>query len=119
MLESGDAVQHLDLHLLGHRGREALDVQLLGVQPHRLDEQLMARLVGKGHHLCLDAGAVARADALDNAGIYRAAVEICADYLVRALVGVGQVAHGGVARRIDRRERERLDLLVAPLKLHL
>ena len=118
VLESRQRVQHCDLHVLRQGGGEALDVELFRVQPHRLDEQLVPRLVGKGHDLRLDGRAVARADALDHAGVDRAAVEVRADDGMRALVGIGQVAHGLVFDRVRGGKRERLDLRVARLQLH-
>ena len=119
MLEAGYGVQHLDLHLLGHGAGEALDVEFERVEAHRLDEELVARLVREGHDLRLDARAVARPGAGDYAGVERAAVEARADDLVRALVGVGEVALRAVYGRVLGREGERLRLIVAGLRLHL
>ena len=119
VLEPRQRVQHLDLHILRQGGGEALNVELLRVQPHRFDEQLVARLVGEGHDLRLDRRAVARSDALDHAGVDWAAVEVRADDGMRALVGIGQVAHGLVLDRVCGGKRERLDLLVARLQLHV
>ena len=118
VLESRQRVQHLDLHILRQGGGEALNVELLRVEPHRFDEQLVARLVGEGHDLRLDRRTVARADTLDHAGVDRAAVEVCADDGMRALVGVGEVADGLVFDRLHGGKGERLDLLVARLQLH-
>ena len=119
MLQAGYRVQHLNLHLFGQRRGEALNIKLLRVKPHRLDKELVPRLVCKGHDLRLNAGAVARADALNDAGVYRAAVEIVADDLMCALVGVGEVAYRAVIRDCLGREGEGLRLGVAGLKLHL
>ena len=118
-LQAGDSVQHLDLHLFGQRRGEALDIQLLRVEPHRLDKELVPRFVGKGHDLRLDARAVARADALDDAGVYRAAVKVAADDLMCALVCVGEVTDRAVIRNFISREGEGLGLSVAGLELHL
>ena len=118
VIEPGQRVQHRDLHILRQGGGEALNVELFRVQPHRLDEQLVPRLVGEGHDLRLDGRAVARADALDHAGVDGAAVEVRADDFMRALVGIGQVAHGLVFDRVRGGKRERLDLRVARLQLH-
>ena len=118
VLEPRQRVQHLDLHILRKGGGEALNVELLRVEPHRLDEQLVARLVGEGHDLRLDRRAVARSDALDHAGVDRAAVEVCADDGMCALVGIGKVADSLVFDRVRGGKRERLDLLVARLQLH-
>ena len=119
VLESRQRVQHLDLHILRQGGGEALNVELLRVEPHRFDEQLVARLVGEGHDLRLDRRAVARADTLDHAGVDRAAVEVRADDGMCALVGVGEVADGLVFDRLHGGKGERLDLLVARLQLHV
>ena len=87
----------------------------------------MAVLVGKAAHLVLDAGAVARAGALDVAAHHGGEVQVFPDNAVRFLVGVGQVAHGAVAQRkgharvrIARhgQEGERHDGVVAGLGLH-
>ena len=118
VLEPRQCVQHRDLHILRQGGGEALNIELFRVQTHRLDEQLVARLVGEGHDLRLDRRAVARADALDHAGVDRAAVEVRADDGMRALVGIGQVAHGLVFDRVRGGKRERFDLRVARLQLH-
>ena len=119
VLEPRQRVQHLDLHILRKGGGEALNVELLRVEPHRFDEQLVARLVGEGHDLRLDRRAVARSDALDHAGVDRAAVEVCADDGMCALVGIGKVADSLVFDRVRGGKRERLDLLVARLQLHV
>ena len=52
----------------------------------------MALLVAKAHHLVLDRRAVARAAAVDHAGVHRRAIEAAADNLVGRLVGERQVA---------------------------
>ena len=117
MLQPGERVQHLDLHLLGEAGGKALDVDLLRVQTHRLQKELVALLVRERHDLRLDARAVARPHALDHAGVDRAAVEIFADDRVRAFVRVGQPAGDAVFGRVLRLEAERFDLLVAGLHL--
>ena len=93
-------------------------IEFLGVKPHRLDEKLVARLILKGHYLCLDARAVAGADALDNAGVYRAAVDVIKNDLMRFFVRVGKIANRLVLRRRCGLERKALRLGVALLKLH-
>ena len=75
-------MQHFKLYLLRQRRRKPLDVKLLGVQSHRLNKYLMTGLVLKGHYLRLDARTVAGSYALDDAGVYRTAVEIFTDYSV-------------------------------------
>ena len=55
-------------------------------------------LVGEAHDLVFDAGAIARAAALDLAGVHRGAVQVGADDLVDSLVGVRDV-HGDLRER--------------------
>ena len=61
-----DGVEHGQLHLLGHAGEKALDIDLAGVPALRLQEELVALLVGKAHDLFLKAGAVARPGGVDG-----------------------------------------------------
>src|SRR5438876_5546785 len=58
----------------------------------RLDEHLMALLVGEANDLVLDGRAVARSRRLDLARVHRCAVQVGADHPVRELAGVGEVA---------------------------
>ena len=117
-LQPGYGMQHLHLHLLRHGAGKALDIELLRVQAHGLDEELVALLFGEGHHLGLDARAVARPCAGDAARIERRAVEVRADDVVRALVGVGEVAARAVHGRVRGGVGEALRLGVALLQLH-
>ena len=118
VLQSRHRVQHLQLHLLWHRGRKALHIQLLGVQPHRLDKQLVPGLVRKAHHLRLDGRAVPGANAFDDSGIDGTAVQIFPYDPVRLLVGVGQVAHRPVFRHVLCLKAEGQRIRVALLQLH-
>ena len=117
-LQSGDGVEHLHLHVLGQGGGEALDVELLGVQPHGLDEELVPGLVGEADHLVLDGGAVPGPHPLDDTGEEGGAVQVGPDHGVGALVGVGQVAHRPVLWNLPGLEGERDHRLVAGLDLH-
>ena len=99
VLQPGDGVQHRKLHVLRQAGRKALQIHLVRAEAARLQKELVARLVSKADDLRLDARTVARADARDRAVVERAAREVFADDPVRALVGVGQVAHRAVFRR--------------------
>ena len=111
-------VQHLQLYLLRHGRGEALDIEFLGIQAHRLDEQLMARLVREGHDLCLDAWAVARPNALDDPGIDRTAVQIPSDDLMGLRACPGQVADHAVLRDRFGRKREGLRFRISGLEFH-
>ena len=119
VLQPGNGVQHLDLHLLRQGGGETLNVQLLRVQPHRLDEQLMPGLVGKPHHLRLDGRTVPGPHALDDAAVNGAAVQILPDDAVGLLIGVGEVAHRPVLRRLCCLKAEGQGRGVSLLNFHL
>ena len=118
VLQPRDGVQHGKLHLLRQARGQALQVQLVRPEAARLQEELVARLVGEADDLRLDARAVARADAGDGAVEQRAAVQILADDGVRALVRPRQPAHGLIFRRLTGGKRERLRIVVAALDLH-
>ena len=77
----------------------------------------MARAVGEAHHLVLDRGAVARADALDLAGVQGRPVQVGADQVVPGRRGVGDVAHDLRLRDSFGQGRERLRRVVARLDL--
>ena len=118
VLQAGHGVQHLNLNFLRQGGGEPLNVQLLRVQPHGLNKQLVPGLVGEPHHLRLDRRAVPWADPLDDAAVNGAAIQILPDDPVCFLVGVGEVAYRPVLRRLFRLEAEGQGRGVALLKLH-
>ena len=101
MREAGNRVEKRDLDVHGHARRHALHVNFSGVQPLRLQKELVALLIGKAQDLRLDGRAVARPNALDNAVRHGGAVEIVAQDSMRFLVRVGEKA-------IDLRERGRI-----------
>ena len=55
---------HLLLHFHRQRGRHAVDVNLVGIQPFRLEEELMLLLIRKPHHLVFNRRAIPRPDAV-------------------------------------------------------
>ena len=61
-------------------------------QTLRLNKNLMAVFIGKTMNLILNRRAITRTDALNFAAEHRAAIEILADDLMCALIGVGDVA---------------------------
>src|SRR4029077_15485042 len=63
-LEPGDGAYELALHVEGQAGGDAVGINLLRVQTLGLYKNLVRVLVREPHHLVLDRGAVARADAL-------------------------------------------------------
>jgi hypothetical protein len=82
-LASGHRVHDRVLHILGQRGRDAVAVDLVGVERLRLEEDMVFAAIGEAHDLVLDRGAVARAAlCIDLAGVHRRAVEVRADEFV-------------------------------------
>jgi len=75
-------------------------------------------LVGEGHDLGLNAGAVTGPYAFDHAGVYGAAVQVFSYYPVGFLIGVGEPAHGLVFRLYAGFEGKRLRVRVTGLQLH-
>ena len=106
VLQAGEGVEHLHLHILGQGGGKALEVELLRIEPHGLQKQLVAGLFRKAHHLVLNGGAVAGPHPLDHPGKEGGAVKVGADDSVGALVGIGQIAHRPVFRAPVRQEGE-------------
>ena len=92
VFQSADRPQKCQLDIFRQRGRHALQIILLGFQPHRLYEKLMPRLVGKADNFGFDRRAVAGADTLDLSGEQRRTVKIFPNDAVGFLVGIGDVA---------------------------
>ena len=117
-LQPRDGVEQLHLHLLGQGGGEPLDVQLLGVQAHGLDEELVPGLVREAGDLGLNGGAVPGAHPLDDPAVHGGAVQVLPDDPVGLLVGVGEVAHCTVHRLFPGLEGEGQGVGVPLLELH-
>ncbi len=92
ILEAGDRMHDVELHVERQRRRDAVRIDLERRQPFGLDENLVARAIGEPHDLVLDRRAVARSNAFDGTRIERRAVESLANDLVRALRRVRDVA---------------------------
>src|SRR5258706_9639156 len=87
------------------RGRDAVQVEPGMRETLRLDEDLVAWLVGEADDLVLDRRAVAGAGRLDLAGVHRRTVKVRADQIMGNGAGVGQVTEHlrqGDAVREDR-----------------
>src|SRR5581483_1761720 len=95
----------------------AVGIDLDGVEPFWLEENLMALLIGEAHDLILDRWAIARPAAVDDPGINRRAVQRSADRLVRFVIGVRDVTRHLLLRDLLGRERERRGRIVAVLDL--
>ena len=97
------------LHIEGQRRRDTVRINLVRIQPFRLQKNLVTRLVSKPINLVLDARAVARSDAVNQTREHRAAVETALDDLVRSLIGMRDPArqlpwmHQGIAQEAENR----------------
>ena len=94
------------LHVARQRGRDAVRVDRVVVQPLGLEEDLVPLALGEAHDLVLDRRAVARPDAGDLPRVHRRAVQVGADHGVRraASVAVMWQAICGVVIRSVRNE---------------
>ena len=117
MFQALDGAVELQLHLLGQGAAHALHVHFLGVLTAGFNKELVARLVGKAHHLVLKAGTVARSHALDPAGIERRAVNVFQDHLLGAVVRPADVAFDLVVAEALGLIGKRLRRLIALLHL--
>ena len=82
------------LHILRQRGGDAVRIDGVVVEAFGLEENLMAAALLEADDLVLDGGAVARANALDVAGVHRGAGEVALDDGVGLRRRVGDVADG-------------------------
>src|SRR5438132_5280852 len=79
MLATDDTPHHCDLHLERQTSREAIDVDLIGGNPFRFQEDLLPLLLWEFDDLVLDGGAIAWADPLDDPRVHRRFVQICSN----------------------------------------
>ena len=84
-------MNHRQLHVNRHGGGHAVHVDLVRVQALRLEKKLMLQFIGEFDDLVFDAGAVARPDALDLAGVHRRAMHVLANDAMRLFRGEGDV----------------------------
>src|SRR5581483_7344068 len=109
VLESGQRMHQIRLHVARQRHRKAIHVNLARVDPFRLEEDLMAFLVGEANDLVLERRAIARTDPADLTVEQRRSIDIRANEIAHAIVGVNEIAVD--LRTIDRvgekRERHR------------
>ena len=89
VLETGNGAHGLDLHIEGQAGADAIGVELVGVQPFRLHEDLVRVFVREAVHLVLDGGAVTGSDALDVAGEHGRTIQPATDDLMSLFRGPG------------------------------
>ena len=112
VLKPFDAAVEGILHILRQAAGCSLQIHLFGVLAAGFHKNGVAVLARKAHHLILDGGAVARANALDHAAVERAALDVIQNDPVGLRVGIGDpalhlVVHGGVGQ-----EAEGLQLIV-------
>src|SRR5205814_2940108 len=62
VVESGQGMNQIGLHLARQAGRKAVDVNLAGVETFRFEKNLMTFLVGEPHDLVFERRAIAPAD---------------------------------------------------------
>ena len=87
-----DGVDHFDLDVERKGGGEAVDVDFVGGNAFGFEEDLLAFLFGELDDFVLDGGAVAGADAFDDAGIHGRFVEVGADDRGGGVGGVSDMA---------------------------
>src|SRR5690606_23276267 len=119
ILETGDRADQLELDVERKAGRDSVGIDLVRRQALGLEEDLMRGLGGETLDLVLDRWAIARTDAIDDAGIERAPVEATANDLVRTLVRVRDPArHLGRMLLRTTEEGEHRDRIEIPRLLH-
>src|SRR5688572_5974905 len=85
-------MDQLQLHVERQAGGNPVGIDLVAAQSLGLKKDLVAFLTGEAMNLVFDGWAIARADALNDAGKHRRAVEGAANQLVSPRVGVGDPA---------------------------
>ena len=118
-LQTGQGVEHLDLHILRQGGGEPLNVNFLRVQPHGLQKELVPGLVRKAHHLILNGGAIPGTNPLNDPGEEGGPVQVGPDDGVGFLVGIGDVAAHPVGRGLLGLKGEGHGILVPHLTFQL
>ena len=106
VLKAPDAAVKGVLHILRQAAGGTLQIHLFGVLAAGFHKNGVAVLARKAHHLVLDGGAVARANALDHAAIERAALDVIQNDPVGLGVGVGDpafhlVVHGCIGHKAE------------------
>ena len=116
--QTGNGMQHGELHILRHGGGKPLHIPLDGIQPLRLQKELVAVFIREAHNLIFDGRAVPCARTVDCAGVHRSAMDVFADDAVGFLVGIGEVALRAIFERAIGQKGERRDGFVAGLRFH-
>src|SRR5262249_5373952 len=90
--ESGDHSYELLLHLGRQGSREAIQIDFVRIVSFRLQEELMARLVGKLHDLVFDRRTIPRTNSLDLSRIQRRLCDVLSNCVVNTLRRIADVA---------------------------
>ena len=117
MLQAGQRVDQLRLHVRRKAHRVAVDVDLVDVEALRFEKQLMAFPIGKAHHLVFERRTVAWPDSLNLAVVERRLRDRRADEIVHGGRGVDVVALDLIALDAIGQEREGNGRLIAELRL--
>ena len=92
VFETWDGADEGVLDFVGEGCGDPVDVVLVGLAAFGFEEELVAVFLGEADDLVFDGGAVAGADAFDDAGVHGGLVEIGADDVVGVRRGVGDPA---------------------------
>jgi hypothetical protein len=76
-------MEKFELDLVGKAGRDAVDIEFLGLPPFRFEEKLVSSLVRKFHDLVLDGWTIARAGSLNPTAVERRSRQVAANDLMR------------------------------------
>src|ERR1043166_7243618 len=117
LLESRDHPDQILLHFRRKRGRKSVEVNLVSVVTLGLQEELVARLIGKFNDLVFDRRAIARPDAFDLSGIKRRLGYICTNRVVHLFSCVTDVAVDLLLVETIGRKRKRHGYLITRLRL--
>src|SRR5882672_7396147 len=99
-LETRDGVQELQLHGDGQGSREAVHVQLGGIEPLGLEEDLVALGRRELHDLVLDRGAIAWPATADRTAVQRRLLQVALDDVLDLFAGPCDPA-GHLTRPLD------------------
>ena len=119
LLQARNRMQESLLHIDGKARRHALHIDFLCMPSFRLQEELVAILVGEAKDLRLDGRTIARTDPFDDTICHRRPIDVRTNDLMRLLVRVRQIAWKLLARPFLRHKGKALRLLVPRLQLHL
>src|SRR5690606_37159148 len=87
-----DGMHQVQLHIKRQARRYTVGVELVGSQSFRLDENLMAVLIGEAMNLIFYGRAITRTYTFNNAGVHRRTVQATANDVVSAFIGMGDPA---------------------------